>query len=178
MVSPGATLSPEDKKEIVRRATEEFINRADEAAADEVFTSSYIEHAHPGVGNLAEFKVYMRGLRNSLGNFSIEIQAVLVDGDYVIHRALLKGTHQDTLFGLPPTGRKVAVEVIDIFRLEGGKIAEHWGQADTPGLLQQIGIAPPPHASGKEVMKVMLGNFRLFGGLPFRKLAKKLRGRR
>lgn len=178
MASTGATLSPEAKKKIVERATEDFINRGDEAAADETFTQNYIEHAHPGVGNLADFKVYMRGLRKSLGNFAIDIQMVLVDGDYVIHRAFLKGTHQDTLFGLPATGRKVAIEVIDIFRLENGKIAEHWGQADTPGLLAQIGIAPPPGASAGQVVRVMLGNIRLFGGLPFRKLAKLLRGDR
>jgi predicted ester cyclase len=49
--------------------------------------------------------------------------------------------------GIPPTGKQAAVAVIEIFRIENGKIADHWGGPDTMDLVQQLGgvvsAAPP-----------------------------------
>jgi predicted ester cyclase len=46
--------------------------------------------------------------------------------------------------GMPPTGKRISVTGIDIFRFEGGKIVEHWNQSDMLGLLQQLGAIPSP----------------------------------
>jgi predicted ester cyclase len=43
-----------------------------------------------------------------------------------------------------PTGREVQIEVIDIVRVEGGQIVEHWNVVDRLGLLQQLGALPAP----------------------------------
>jgi predicted ester cyclase len=45
---------------------------------------------------------------------------------------------------MPPTGKSIAVGVIDIFRIAGGKIVEHWGQMDSMGMMQQLGAMPAP----------------------------------
>jgi len=44
----------------------------------------------------------------------------------------LRGTHQGTFQGLTPTGKRVEVRAIDMFRISDGKIVEHWGHADDP----------------------------------------------
>ncbi len=44
----------------------------------------------------------------------------------------LRGTHQGAFQGIAPTGKRVEVKAIDMFRIEDGKIVEHWEHADDP----------------------------------------------
>jgi predicted ester cyclase len=46
--------------------------------------------------------------------------------------------------GIPPTGRRISVPVVDIVRFRGGRAAEHWGVTDTGVMMQQLGVVPPP----------------------------------
>ena len=46
--------------------------------------------------------------------------------------------------GLPPTHKPIVMTGIEIFRMENGKIAELWGEANLMGLMQQLGILPSP----------------------------------
>jgi predicted ester cyclase len=48
-------------------------------------------------------------------------------------------THKNEWLGNPPTGNKLNFDVVDIFRIEDGKIAEHWDVADTLKLFTQVG---------------------------------------
>ena len=49
--------------------------------------------------------------------------------------------------GIPPTGREVEILVIDIVRVEDGRIVEHWNVVDRLGLLQQLGAIPAPETA-------------------------------
>jgi predicted ester cyclase len=51
------------------------------------------------------------------------------------------GTHLGEFLGLPPTGRRVTIRVMDFVRYEDGKIAEHWNVVDIAGLMQQLNAA-------------------------------------
>jgi predicted ester cyclase len=68
----------------------------------------------------------------------------VVEGDKVLVRWRSTGTHEGELMGIPPTGRRVTMTGFDLFRIEGGKIAEMWQEADRLGLLQQLGVILPP----------------------------------
>jgi predicted ester cyclase len=46
--------------------------------------------------------------------------------------------------GVAPTGRPIAFAVIDILRLENGKVVEHWAIQDRLALMQQLGMLPLP----------------------------------
>ena len=70
---------------------------------------------------------------------------LIAEGDRVVQRWRLRGTHQQSLMGIEATGRSVDVEGINIFRIENGKIVERWGLFDMQGLRAQLG-APPPGA--------------------------------
>ena len=59
----------------------------------------------------------------------------------VTHK-LFQGTHQGTFMGIAPTGRQIAFAVIDILRLENGKVVEHWAIQDRLALMQQLGMLP------------------------------------
>ena len=58
-----------------------------------------------------------------------------------------KGTHTKEFMGVPATGNQVSISGINIFRISGGRIVEHWVNYDAMGLMQQIGAIPDPSQS-------------------------------
>ena len=81
------------------------------------------------------------------GGFSVEDQ--VAEGETVVTRMTLRGTHHGAFRGIPPTGKQIAVSLIGIDRFKNGKFAEQWSQLDNLGLLQQLGAGPAPgQASG------------------------------
>ncbi len=67
---------------------------------------------------------------------------MLAEDDKVVVRFTLRATHRGEFMGIPATGKQVAVPGIIIYRLAGGKIAEHWIQTDSVALMQQLGVQP------------------------------------
>jgi steroid delta-isomerase-like uncharacterized protein len=78
----------------------------------------------------------------------ISIEDVIAQGDKVAVRITWQGTHQGEFMGIPPTGKPVTVTGINLYRVANGKIVEEWWQEDILGLMQQLGVLPPPPAQG------------------------------
>jgi steroid delta-isomerase-like uncharacterized protein len=72
----------------------------------------------------------------------VTVEDVIAEGDKVVCRNVVTGTHQGEYMGLPPTGRSVTYNEIFIFRFEGGRIAETWGVVDVLAQLRQLGAIP------------------------------------
>ncbi|MBK6326408.1 MAG: ester cyclase [Chloroflexi bacterium] len=72
------------------------------------------------------------------------LEDVIAEGDKVVVRFTVTGTHQGAFAGIPATGRQVAMQGIIIHRLQDGKIIEDWVVRDTLGLMQQLGVIPSP----------------------------------
>lgn len=68
------------------------------------------------------------------------IEAMVEEGDRVALRHVATGTHEGTFQGIEPTGTRVRIPVMMMFRLEHGRIAEVWLQPDRLGLLEQLGV--------------------------------------
>ena len=66
------------------------------------------------------------------------IHEQIAEGDRVMTRKSLRGTHRGEMFGIAPTGNLVSIEVIDILRVQGGKITDHWNMVDRLGLMEQL----------------------------------------
>lgn len=71
-------------------------------------------------------------------------QDMIAEGDKVVHRKLVEGTHEGTFLGLSPTGKHFTLTFIDVWRIADGKLAEHWVEFDSMSMLHQLGMAPPP----------------------------------
>ncbi len=71
------------------------------------------------------------------------IELMVSDGDMVVGRFRLSGTHKSEFFDIPATGRRIEITGIDMLRLRDGKIVEFWYNEDTLGLFRQLGVAPP-----------------------------------
>ena len=75
--------------------------------------------------------------------FVNHLEALIAEGDLVTERFTARGTHRGEVLGVPPTGRRVVLAGINIFRVQGGRLVERWGRTDDLGLLRQLGVVPP-----------------------------------
>jgi len=74
----------------------------------------------------------------------LTLEDIIAEGDKMVTRWTMRGTHQGASLGMPPTGKQCTMPGIGIFRLDGGKVAELWVIYDQLGMLQQLGMAPMP----------------------------------
>ena len=85
---------------------------------------------------------FMQAFTTGFPDARISIQSCISEGDHVVSRWTLTGTHLGTFQGVPPTGRAVRLHGIEFNRVANGRIVEHWGMFDNLALLQQIGAMP------------------------------------
>ena len=72
----------------------------------------------------------------------VTVEDLIAEGDKIVGRVTLTGTHQGELLGIPATGKKVAFSEIHIVRISNGKAVEHWEIADIMSMMQQLGVIP------------------------------------
>lgn len=82
-----------------------------------------------------------RWLRAAFPDLSYQIDDALGDHDRVALRCTARGTHRGPFLGRPGTQRRFEVQQIHIFRIQDGKIAEHWACRDDVAMLKQLGLA-------------------------------------
>ncbi|MBI4218647.1 MAG: ester cyclase [Chloroflexi bacterium] len=70
------------------------------------------------------------------------IEDQITEGDRVVTRVTVKGTHTGEFQGISPTGKHVAFPVCYVAQIAGGKITEEWVYFDLMGFMQQIGAVP------------------------------------
>lgn len=70
---------------------------------------------------------------------TVTLQDAVGEGDRVAFRSVLQGSHLGEFLGIPPTGSQVTVTLVDVLRIEDGRIAERWGGPDLYELLRQLG---------------------------------------
>jgi steroid delta-isomerase-like uncharacterized protein len=135
----------EQNKEIFRRLIAEGFNKGDLNKLDELFASDFKEHQN-GVEppTLEGLKTMIRELRSVLPDLNVTIEDITADGDKVWARLVGRGTHRGKFMGVPPTGKAVTVDIIDVCRFEEGKIVEHWGVPDRLGMMEQLGTMQRP----------------------------------
>jgi steroid delta-isomerase-like uncharacterized protein len=126
---------------------EEVFNRGNISLVDELFAPDFVEHEElpPGIPPGREaVKQLPTMFRSAFPDFKVTIDDVIAEGDKVVVRSTWSGTHKGEFMGIPPTGKSVSFGVFDTIRIAGGKFVEHWGQMDTIGMMQQLGVIPAP----------------------------------
>ena len=76
----------------------------------------------------------------ALPDLRVTIQHQVAEGDTVMTHKTFQGTHLGAFMGVAPSGKPITFGVIDILRVESGKIVEHWAIQDRLGLMQQLGV--------------------------------------
>lgn len=134
---------------IVHRFVEEAYNAGNLALLDDLCAVDFVNHdpAQPAVRDLQALKQLWLAQRAAFPDVRTTIEDVIAEGDRVVKRFTVRGTHTGEFNGIAPTGRQFTLEGIDILRISEGKIQEIWYGYDTLGLLQQLGVMPQPAAA-------------------------------
>ena len=138
-------MSIDTNKDLVR-AFEAHINARELDEAIALLSPDFVDHT-PGVGlpsGIDGVRAFFTMQYTGLPDNHRRSMEMIGEGDKVVHRLSGEGTHEGMLLGMPPTGRRVTWSCIDIWRVEDGRLVEHWVEADMLGLMQQIGLVPPP----------------------------------
>ena len=135
-------MSMEENKAIVRRSLEQGFNARDLAIVDELAALDYLEHTpFPGQAPGPEgVKQLFTMLYSAFPDIQTRIDDVIAEGDKVVVRTTLHGTHSGHFRGIPPSGKQVTVSSMAVFRVIRGKIMERWAIQDQLSLLQQLGV--------------------------------------
>jgi len=115
----------------------------------DLIADDFVEHEEtPGLEPTKEgVKQFFHMYRAAFPDLRMEPQDVLASGDKVVARARATGTNQGEFMGMPATGKRVDVQLIDIIRFgDDGLAREHWGVFDALGMMQQLGAIPAPPA--------------------------------
>ena len=137
-------MTAETNKIVMRRFLE-FINTASESLAQELISPNAIFHVpgrHEPMRGPAGYLAIIGMMRGGFPDIQWILEEMVAEGDKVAARFTMRGTHRGTFFGVPPTGKTIAVQAMNIYRLSGGQFVEEHGQPDMLGLLQQIGAVP------------------------------------
>jgi len=134
----------EANKEIVRRYQDAY-NTDNLDLLDELLAPDWKTNAWPeGVPQSIEAaKEVYRGVRQSFPDVQFITEQLIAEGDWVVQRHLFRGTFENELAGVPPTGKLIELQGVSLFRVVGGRITEHWGFADDAGFWHQCGVEVP-----------------------------------
>jgi steroid delta-isomerase-like uncharacterized protein len=81
-------------------------------------------------------------LHRAYPDLHVTIEDLIAEGDKVVSRNTVTGTHQGEYMGLPPTGKSITYNEIFIVRFADGRIAETWGVVDVLSQMRQLGAIP------------------------------------
>jgi predicted ester cyclase len=132
----------EQNKRITRRVLEELFGEGNFAAMDELIHPHFVNHEAPpsnpqGPEGLRETIEWLRSL---WGPMRFEILDEIAEGDKVVDRVVTHGRHVGEFLGKEPTGKEFATEQIHVYRIEDGKLIEHWSVRDDLGQALQLGL--------------------------------------
>jgi steroid delta-isomerase-like uncharacterized protein len=125
--------SPEIYKSLVRRYYDAFstggLDLLDEVVADDFVDHDPMPGQPPG---LVGIKLAVDSFRAAFPDGEMVVDALIAEGDRVVARVTMSGTHRGEYAGMPGTGKAVRAEGIEIFRLADGKLAEGWSRFVLP----------------------------------------------
>jgi predicted ester cyclase len=140
-------MSVEDNKTVVRRYFAGAYADEGEALVDELLAPDYVGRfpPNPDVVGQEAVKQFNRETRRAFPDLELTLDELLAEGDKVVVRWTMSGTHLGEMRGgIAPTGKPFTVTGTTTNRVASGKIAEAWGNIDLLGLMLQLGLVTPP----------------------------------
>lgn len=153
-------------KELAVELPNEITNKGNLDLIDEYFADDYVgrHSVLPEAYDREGFKDFVSMLRTAYPDLELTFEEVIAEGEKVVRRDRFTGTHEGELMGLPPTGKEVELQAIDIMRFEDGKVVDERYLLDNLELMEQLGfvVLPKPGL----MLRMIVGKLksRLFGG--------------
>jgi steroid delta-isomerase-like uncharacterized protein len=137
-----------DNKALVRESIEQVWEQQQldqlDRILDRFLAPDFVDHgALPGtLPGAAGFADGVRRLLAAFPDAHNAIDDIVAEGDRVVVRWTMTGTHTGDGLGIPATGRAVRITGMTMSRIAGGRIAEHWIYRDDIAMLRQLGLMP------------------------------------
>jgi steroid delta-isomerase-like uncharacterized protein len=141
--SNAATLA--QNKALTRQFVDR-INAQDLAGAFALLAPGWVDHSaglRVPAGEKGA-KAFFATLFMAFPDMYTTVEDMIAEGDKVVTRLQVEATHTGAMLGAPATGKRTRISAIDIHRIVDGKFIEHWCNSDDLGMLQQLGLIPPP----------------------------------
>ena len=122
-----------------RRLYEEGLGRGDASVVDDLVSEDFRDLKRGSRGRPTMGRV-ISDLRRSYPDLAVSIEGQEADDDLVRTRVVLSGTDGGGVLWYPPTGRRATFAAEFVDRFSNGRLIEHSGEADTEGLLRQLGL--------------------------------------
>lgn len=139
-----AQIGTEDDNVALAQRVSDVVNARQYDAMDELFSVDFVDH-NPAwsVQSLDELKGIIRAAHEAL-DFTANLDALYAAGpDRVNMHITFTGRHIAPFFGIEPTGKEVTWTSLEVYHMVDNKVVERWVQADTTGLMAQIGVPLP-----------------------------------
>jgi steroid delta-isomerase-like uncharacterized protein len=144
----AAVMSEKENKDKTRRLFEEGFSQGNIDVVDEVLNPDFVcydPNSESGEVRGAEtIKNEIEYFRNAVPDLTYTIEDQIAEGDKVVTRYTVTGTHQGEFFGVAGTGERITMSGNSIDRFEDGKMVEEWPEYDLLGVMRQIGAVPVP----------------------------------
>jgi len=126
-------------------ALHELWNTGNLDLIEQVYAPDFIAHWPPSSEvperrGIEGIRFGVNRIRTAFPDWHEEVLDIFGSGDRVTTRYVSTGTHQGAFWGIPPTGRRIEIHEISIFRCANGRIAEQWCMCDELARLQQLGV--------------------------------------
>ena len=122
---------------------ERYLARCNEHRFEELgeFVSEHVSGSGP-VDGLAAYVDGVKAVCTAFPDYHWDLQQRIVDGDTIAARLVGRGTHSGPFSGIAPTGRRIQVQELVVYRITGGKIVNCWGDL-FPVVRDALRSAPP-----------------------------------
>jgi steroid delta-isomerase-like uncharacterized protein len=127
------------------RSTYSRISAGDLEGFGDLVADDFVEHDEiPGLAPTKDgMLAYFRILLTAFPDMQMNVEDIIASNDKSVARVRATATHNGEFMGVPPTGKTVEVQLIDIMRFDdAGLVSEHWGVVDMLSLMQQLGVVP------------------------------------
>ena len=130
------------QKELVRHTMNELDRRNLEGVIDTYAPDARFHGFAPATLDINGYRQMMSALLDAFPDSRFSVDDIITEGDKVVARHHMEGTHQAPFQGIPATGQRVRIDAIAIFQVKHDKITGIWLSADFLGLMQQLGAIP------------------------------------
>ena len=137
-------MNSEPNKNRVLTAFDKFVIQGDLSEVEAYIAPNYTGHfsGFPTVSGREAFRQFLTMQNNAFSDRNLSMEEILSEGDKVVLRLTFRGTHTGELNGIPPTGRKVEYQAMNILHLSGDYFVEQWAVLDNMTMMQQLGLIP------------------------------------
>ena len=114
------------------------VNARDTSSFGDIHAENYIQHSGRSPNGLAAQVENFRTIFARMPDVEARVEDRIIQCDKIVARMIFSATHTQPMQGIAPTGRRFTLRTIDIWRVENGKLAEHWDVVDYAGLQKQL----------------------------------------